>query len=105
MKISALAFAALSLLAACDRKTSAPASAPAATTPVAAAPAAAATPATAGDPPLIAVGTKMKCPVSGEEFTVKATTTQIVYAGKRYAFCCSDCKPDFEKNPAKFAAK
>jgi YHS domain-containing protein len=58
-----------------------------------------------GEPPLIPVGTKTKCVVSNEEFTVKPNTTQIVYQGKRYAFCCADCKPDFEKNPAKYAAK
>ncbi len=103
MKISAVLFAGLvaSLGACSESKPSAPTPTPAvASAPVAATPVAA--PA-AGEPPLIAVGTKMKCPVSGEEFVVKATTTQIVYNGKRYAFCCSDCKPDFEKNPAKFA--
>jgi YHS domain-containing protein len=56
-------------------------------------------------PPMIAVGTKLKCPVSGEDFTVKANTAQVVHAGKRYAFCCPDCLPEFNKNPAKFAAK
>jgi YHS domain-containing protein len=43
--------------------------------------------------------------VSGDEFTVKPSTTQIVYEGKRYAFCCPDCLPEFNKNPAKFAQK
>ena len=57
----------------------------------------------APEPPPIANGTKMKCPVSGEEFTVKPTTQQLVYNGKRYAFCCPDCAPDFAKNPAKYA--
>jgi YHS domain-containing protein len=97
MKISALLLSA-SLLAACSESKPAPAAsaAPVAVAAPAAAPA-------AGEPALIAVGTKMKCPVSGEEFTVKPTTQQVVYNGKRYAFCCADCKPDFEKNPAKFA--
>jgi YHS domain-containing protein len=94
MKISVLFFVACAL-AACNESKPAAAPAPVAVTPVAA-------PA-AGEPPMIAVGTKMKCPVTGEEFTVKPTTTQIVYNGKRYAFCCPDCKPDFEKNPSKFA--
>lgn len=53
--------------------------------------------------PRIAVGTKMKCPVSGEEFTVKQNTQQVTYNGKRYAFCCPDCRPTFAKNPAKYA--
>ncbi len=120
MKISTFALSACFLFAACDQKKSetpaaevhtatVPAAVPAAATPTAAAPAmgtaTAAAPAATSDPPMIAVGTKMKCPVSGEEFTVKESTQQVVYAGKRYAFCCSDCKPDFEKNPAKFAAK
>ena len=54
---------------------------------------------------MIPFGTKMKCPVSGEDFTVSPKTTQLVYAGKRYAFCCDDCLPEFNKNPAKFALK
>ncbi len=53
--------------------------------------------------PAIPVGTKTKCPVSGEDFTVKEKTQQVVYKGKRYAFCCADCRPEFEKNPAKYA--
>lgn len=99
MKISSLAFAALfSLAAACSQRSSAE--------PVrqnAAPPVAAATQPAATDPPMIPVGTKLKCPVTGEDFTVKAATVQVVYKGKRYAFCCPDCKPDFEKNPDKFA--
>jgi YHS domain-containing protein len=53
--------------------------------------------------PLIPAGTKMKCAVTGEDFTVSAKTIQTVYNGKRYAFCCPDCLPEFNKNPAKFA--
>jgi YHS domain-containing protein len=53
--------------------------------------------------PLIPVGTKMKCAVTGEDFTVSAKTIQTVYNGKRYAFCCADCLPEFNKNPTKFA--
>jgi YHS domain-containing protein len=56
----------------------------------------------AEEPPPIAAGTKMKCPVSGEDFTVGAKTKQVVKNGKRYAFCCPDCQPEFEKNPAKY---
>jgi YHS domain-containing protein len=61
--------------------------------------------ASAGDPPLIPIGTKMKCPVSGDPFTVDEKTQQLVYQGKRYAFCCSDCPPEFRKHPEKFAKK
>lgn len=53
--------------------------------------------------PRLAVGTKAKCPVSGESFTVGAKTVQVTYQGKRYAFCCPDCQPAFAKNPAKYA--
>ena len=55
--------------------------------------------------PRLAVGAKAKCPVSGEDFTIKADTLQVSYAGKRYAFCCPECQPTFAKNPAKYAAK
>src|SRR5439155_27303995 len=41
--------------------------------------------------PPVPVGTKMKCPVSGEEFVVKEKTAQVGYNGKSYAFCCADC--------------
>jgi len=75
----------------------APAGVAVAPAPVVAAPAAAA------EPPAIPVGTKMKCAVTGEDFTVSAKTVQIVHNGKRYAFCCPDCLPEFNKNPAKFA--
>jgi YHS domain-containing protein len=53
--------------------------------------------------PKLAVGTAAKCPVTGEDFTVKDSTVQVTYNGKRYAFCCADCQPTFAKNPAKYA--
>lgn len=111
MKILSLALL-FGTAAACSRGDSAPlpavtatAVAPAAkvATPPAAAPAAAPAAPVAAEPPLIAVGTKLKCPVSHEDFTVDGKTTQLVYNGKRYAFCCDDCKPTFLKNPAKYA--
>jgi YHS domain-containing protein len=48
-------------------------------------------------------GTKAKCAVTGEEYTVSDKTQFATYNGKMYGFCCPDCKPDFEKNPAKYA--
>jgi YHS domain-containing protein len=99
MKKLAVAF----LLAACNSPKPAPvAAAPVAAAPVAAAPAAAGAQVASEEPP-ISIGTKMKCAVTGEDFTVSAKTVQIVYQGKRYAFCCADCLPEFNKNPAKFA--
>lgn len=77
--------------------------------PVAAATAPAPAPApVVGDDPAVArlpVGTKAKCVVSAEEFTVKENTVQVTYNGKRYAFCCPDCQPTFAKNPAKYAVQ
>lgn len=80
-------------LAACGKKAASPA-----------APAAAAS-AIGNDPavPKLAVGTAAKCPVTGEAFTVKDSTVQVTYNGKRYAFCCADCQPTFAKEPAKYA--
>ncbi len=71
----------------------------------AAPPAAAGAKAVGDDPavPRLAVGAKAKCPVTGEEFTVKANTVQVTYGGKRYGFCCPECQPTFAKNPAKYA--
>jgi YHS domain-containing protein len=53
--------------------------------------------------PKLAVGAAAKCPVTGEDFTVKESTVQVTYNGKRYAFCCADCQPTFAKNPTKYA--
>jgi YHS domain-containing protein len=82
-------------LAACEKKP-----------PATAATAPSATSATLGDDPSVAklaVGTAAKCPVTGEDFTVKDSTVQVTYNGKRYAFCCADCQPTFAKNPTKYA--
>jgi len=81
-------------LAACDKKASTTPAAPAATAS-----------AIGNDTsvPKLAVGTAAKCPVTGEAFTVKDSTVQVTYNGKRYAFCCADCQPTFAKNPAKYA--
>ena len=76
----------------CSKKTS-----PAATAPEPAGPAK-----VEGSATPLAVGTKAHCPVTGEEFTVSATTKQVQHDGKYYGFCCPDCAPAFEKNPAKY---
>src|SRR3982751_1757926 len=52
-----------------------------------------------------AAGTWAKCPVSGDIFRVGPDTEFATYDGRVYAFCCTDCKPDFDKDPAKFADK
>lgn len=105
MKMNQLLLCALVALplGACQKKSTAPA-ATAATTKTAAAPTAVA--GKVGDDPAVpklAVGTAAKCAVTGEEFTVKESTVQVTYNGKRYAFCCPDCQPTFAKDPAKYA--
>ena len=50
-------------------------------------------------------GTWAKCPVSGDVFQVDKDTQFATYEGRVYAFCCPDCKPDFDKDPAKYAGK
>jgi len=42
------------------------------------------------------------CPVSGEEGVVSADTKYADYQGKRYYFCCPNCPPKFEKEPATY---
>ena len=32
-----------------------------------------------------------------------AVALAATYEGRVYAFCCPDCKPDFDKDPAKYA--
>ncbi len=50
-------------------------------------------------------GTWARCPVSGDVFKVGPETEFATYEGRVYAFCCDECKPDFEKNPSKYADK
>ena len=43
------------------------------------------------------------CPVTGEKIaSVKDAVGSSTYKGKTYYFCCSGCKPMFDKNPAKY---
>ncbi len=51
------------------------------------------------------VGDTTKCPVSGEEFVVEATSPKAEHAGKTYYFCCGGCKKKFEESPEKFLNK
>ncbi|MGI4789306.1 MAG: YHS domain-containing protein [Janthinobacterium lividum] len=45
------------------------------------------------------------CPVTGEKIgTADNAFNHEVYHGKTYYFCCPDCKPRFDKNPAKTIA-
>jgi YHS domain-containing protein len=46
---------------------------------------------------------KVKCAVMGDEFVPNAKSLKSSYKGKTYYFCCPGCKPEFDKNPAKYA--
>jgi YHS domain-containing protein len=50
------------------------------------------------------VGTKATCPISGEEFTIAASTLHSEYKGKHVYFCCPGCKSRFDKDPEKYLA-
>ena len=41
------------------------------------------------------------CPVTGTRIaSAKAAMGHSTYKGKTYYFCCPDCKPKFDKDPA-----
>jgi YHS domain-containing protein len=89
------------LLFGCGGAASAPAT-PAAT------PASATATATSADlkaPGEAKVGDRTRCPVSGEEFTVKDDSPHAEYQGKTYYFCCPHCVQKFESDPSKYLGK
>ena len=46
------------------------------------------------------------CPVMGNKIPdVTKAAAKSVYKGKTYYFCCKGCKPQFDKNPAKYIKK
>ncbi len=45
------------------------------------------------------------CVVSGEKLGSMGKPYILVYQGQEVKLCCDGCKPDFEKEPAKFIAK
>jgi YHS domain-containing protein len=49
------------------------------------------------------VAVKLVCPVTGESIaSVADAAGSSVYKGKKYYFCCSGCKPMFDKSPSKY---
>ena len=50
-------------------------------------------------------GTKAKCPVMKNVFTVGTQHKYSKYKGRYYVFCCPACKPKFDKNPKKYAGR
>lgn len=51
------------------------------------------------------IGDTTKCPVSGEEFVVDASSPKVEHEGKTYYMCCGGCKKKFEAEPAKYLKK
>ncbi len=45
------------------------------------------------------------CPVSGEKLGEMAPPYVFVYKGQEVKLCCSGCKKDFDKDPAKYIKK
>ncbi len=61
------------------------------------------TAANAAPTPAKAPAAPLVCPVTGETIaSVNDAAGSSVYKGKTYYFCCSSCKPAFDKDPAKY---
>ncbi len=45
------------------------------------------------------------CPVSGEKLGEMGKPYTFVYKGQEVKLCCSGCKKDFDKDPAKYIEK
>jgi YHS domain-containing protein len=45
------------------------------------------------------------CPVSGEKLGEMGKPMMFVYQGQEVKLCCSGCKKDFDKDPAKYIKK
>jgi YHS domain-containing protein len=45
------------------------------------------------------------CPVSGEKLGEMGKPMVFVYQGQEVKLCCSGCKKDFDKDPAKYLKK
>ncbi len=45
------------------------------------------------------------CPVSGDKLGEMGSPFVFTYEGQEVKLCCKDCKPKFDKDPAKFMAK
>ena len=45
------------------------------------------------------------CPVSGEKLDAMGKPYVFTYQGQEVKLCCSGCKKDFDKDPAKYLKK
>lgn len=48
------------------------------------------------------IGIDAVCPVMGTKFKVTENNEVGEYKGKTYYFCCPECPPLFQKDPAKY---
>ena len=54
----------------------------------------------------VAAKPNLVCPVMNTKVaSVKTAAGKSVYKGKTYYFCCAGCKPEFDKNPAKYVGQ
>ena len=51
------------------------------------------------------IGTRAKCPVMGNVFSVSKDSKRSSYKGKHVAFCCPECKTKFDKKPERYLSK
>ena len=51
------------------------------------------------------VAATAKCPVSGEDVSVKDAKWVYNYKGKKYYFCMKSCEDKFKKEPGKYIKK
>ncbi len=59
------------------------------------------TPKKAGKPTKAAA--PIVCAVMKEKVSDPTKAAFSMYKGQKYVFCCPGCKPEFDKNPAKYA--
>jgi YHS domain-containing protein len=50
-------------------------------------------------------GTRLTCPVCGDEFALEERHPMRHYQGKAIIFCCDRCLPHFDKNPDLFVGQ
>ena len=50
-------------------------------------------------------GVTVTCPVSGTGVRADDSAQMVEYKGKKYYFCCSSCKKEFEKDPEKYLGR
>ncbi len=48
------------------------------------------------------IGKQAICPVTGDTFTIHASTPVVVYKGEQYYMCCPGCDREFMKDPEKY---